>query len=114
MMVVSLLMTPMVPVPAFIAAAIMAPSYNTKNPEELALLLIVRTIRNRADDDTDPVVRVMEHTEVASCVPRWMISVAIHSRQPDAHSHEMISRQSIDSVLQTCGRMGPCTCNIFQ
>ncbi|KAI2497930.1 hypothetical protein MHU86_16536 [Fragilaria crotonensis] len=52
--VVGFTMKPTVPVPAFIAAAIME-SYVT-DPEELALM-IVRTIKQRASEDPDPTGR---------------------------------------------------------
>ena len=64
--VVGFTMKPIVPVLAFIAAAIME-AYVTK-PEELALM-IVRTIKQRASEDPDP-DRATRFAETASYVPR--------------------------------------------
>ncbi|KAI2505006.1 hypothetical protein MHU86_9449 [Fragilaria crotonensis] len=69
-------MKPTVPVPAFIAAAIME-SYVT-DPEELALM-IVRTIKQRASEDPDP-DRASRLAEAASYVPRWVLCVAASTR----------------------------------
>ena len=74
--VVGFTMKPTVPVPAFIAAAIME-SYVT-DPEELALL-IVRTIKQRASEDPDP-DRASRFAEAASYVPRWVLCVAASTR----------------------------------
>ncbi|KAI2511577.1 hypothetical protein MHU86_2831 [Fragilaria crotonensis] len=74
--VVGFTMKPTVPVPAFIAAAIME-AYVTK-PEELALM-IVRTIKQRASEDPDP-DRATRFAETASYVPQWVICVAVNTR----------------------------------
>ncbi|KAI2489102.1 hypothetical protein MHU86_25491 [Fragilaria crotonensis] len=74
--VVGFTMKPTVPVPAFIAAAIME-SYVT-DPEELALM-IVRTIKQRASEDPDP-DRASRLAEAASYVPRWVLCVAASTR----------------------------------
>ncbi|KAI2490968.1 hypothetical protein MHU86_23600 [Fragilaria crotonensis] len=63
--VVGFTMKPTVPVPAFIAAAIMD-TYVTA-PEELALL-IVNAIKQRASEDPDP-SRATIHAEAASYIP---------------------------------------------
>ncbi|KAI2499377.1 hypothetical protein MHU86_15089 [Fragilaria crotonensis] len=75
--VVGFTMKPTVPVPAFIAAAIMD-TYVTA-PEELALL-IVNAIKQRASEDPDP-SRATIRAEAASYIPRWVLSVAVNSRR---------------------------------
>ena len=75
--VVGFTMKPTVPVPAFIAAAVMD-TYATA-PEELALL-IVNAIKQRASEDPDP-SRATIRAEAASYIPRWVLSVAVNSRR---------------------------------
>lgn len=70
------MMKPTVPVPAFVAAAIME-AYVTE-PEELALM-IVRSIKRRVSEEMDP-DRATILAEAASYVPRWVISVAVNTR----------------------------------
>ncbi|KAI2502880.1 hypothetical protein MHU86_11549 [Fragilaria crotonensis] len=74
--VVGFTMKPTVPVPAFIAAAIME-AYVT-DPEELALMM-VRTIKQRASKDPDPDL-ASRFAEAASYVPQWVICVAANTR----------------------------------
>ncbi|KAI2496793.1 hypothetical protein MHU86_17727 [Fragilaria crotonensis] len=98
--VVGFTMKPTVPVPAFIAAAIMD-TYVTA-PEELALL-IVNAIKQRASEDPDP-SRATIRAEAASYIPRWVLSVAVNSRRTPGPTKR--GGGGIKRILQTIGRMG--------
>jgi hypothetical protein len=107
-MVVGFTMKPTmpVPVPAFIAAAIME-SYAT-DPAELALT-IVRAIKKRANIDPDP-DRATALAEAASYVPRWVISIAItpdgrqEPRSDESECHlPTAGGKTIGRELRTCG-----------